>query len=247
MPNMNGFEVSKYLKSNSKTSSIPVIFLTAVFKSEEFVQNGFELGAIDYLTKPIDKTIFFSKVKNYLVYFIQNKTTELKKEELEQTNKKMQAQHLKELEITKEKMLNVFTHELKTPLNGIIGFSAHIKRGLNRNPQKLDRYIKLSDEIHSLGHLLLDSVESLLSLSKVYNNQLVFCNRPVQVDAMMNDIISIYDRIYNKEVTSNIESFKTSIPMHLNMVGDRHMFLLYKKMIFLSIQLRMLEMELVKR
>ena len=73
MPDMNGFAVAKFLKSNAKTKHIPIIFLTAAFKKEEFVRQGFELGAIDYFTKPIEKYSFLAKIRVYLELFTKQK------------------------------------------------------------------------------------------------------------------------------------------------------------------------------
>lgn len=54
MPEMDGFEVCKLLKSNPKTKEIPIIFLTAVTDSEKIL-HSFELGGVDYITKPFNK------------------------------------------------------------------------------------------------------------------------------------------------------------------------------------------------
>ncbi len=66
MPNLDGFEVAKLLKLSSKTREIPIIFVTAIFKSDEFIQKGFEVGAIDYVLKPIEEFLFIKRVENYL-------------------------------------------------------------------------------------------------------------------------------------------------------------------------------------
>ena len=71
MPQMNGFEFAKIVKANKKTADIPIVFLTAVFKSEEFIQEGYEIGAVDYLTKPIDDAQLLNKVSLYLKIFFQ--------------------------------------------------------------------------------------------------------------------------------------------------------------------------------
>ena len=68
MPGMDGFETAQYLKSNPKTTNIPVIFLTAAFKKEEFQQKGFEIGAIDYLTKPIEESVLLDVIANSLAW-----------------------------------------------------------------------------------------------------------------------------------------------------------------------------------
>jgi len=72
MPDINGFELAKMIKSNKKTKDIPIIFVTAVFKSDEFVREGFEIGAVDYLTKPIDDNQLLNKITLYLKLFDQN-------------------------------------------------------------------------------------------------------------------------------------------------------------------------------
>jgi PAS domain S-box-containing protein/putative nucleotidyltransferase with HDIG domain len=79
MPDINGFELAQMVKSNKKTKDIPIIFITAVFKSEEFIQQGYQIGAIDYLTKPIDDNQLLNKISMYLKVF-------------EQTNKLLQSE-----------------------------------------------------------------------------------------------------------------------------------------------------------
>ena len=65
MPDMDGFEVCQNLKQDSVGSTIPVIFLTAkVMKADEKI--GLELGAVDYLRKPIDPEIVKTRVKSHL-------------------------------------------------------------------------------------------------------------------------------------------------------------------------------------
>jgi len=65
MPGMDGFEVCQRLKRDPRTMNIPVIFLTA--KSEvEDEKKGLELGAIDYITKPISPHIVMARVKNHI-------------------------------------------------------------------------------------------------------------------------------------------------------------------------------------
>jgi len=65
MPDMNGFEVCQRVKNNPKTSHIPIIFVTALGdENDEF--KGFELGAVDYITKPISPAIVRARVKTHL-------------------------------------------------------------------------------------------------------------------------------------------------------------------------------------
>ena len=63
MPEMNGFEVAELMRSCEKTRSIPIIFVTAINKEQKYVFKGYELGAVDYLFKPIEPLVLKSKVK----------------------------------------------------------------------------------------------------------------------------------------------------------------------------------------
>jgi PAS domain S-box-containing protein/putative nucleotidyltransferase with HDIG domain len=69
MPDINGFDLAKMIKSNKRTKEIPIIFVTAVFKSQEFIEQGFEIGAVDYITKPIDDNQLLNKITLYLKIF----------------------------------------------------------------------------------------------------------------------------------------------------------------------------------
>ncbi len=65
MPEMDGFQTAQMLKIHQKTRKIPIIFLTAAFKTEEFQQKGYDLGAADYLLKPIDDNQLLNKISTY--------------------------------------------------------------------------------------------------------------------------------------------------------------------------------------
>ena len=54
MPEMDGFETAQIIQSRPKIQHVPIVFLTAAYKTEEFQRKGFAIGAVDYLTKPID-------------------------------------------------------------------------------------------------------------------------------------------------------------------------------------------------
>jgi two-component system sensor histidine kinase/response regulator len=77
MPEMDGFEVCKRLKKDENAKDIPVIFLTALTEVENMVK-GFELGAVDYVTKPFNVNELLSRVNNHLqLRKAQNQVVEL--------------------------------------------------------------------------------------------------------------------------------------------------------------------------
>ncbi len=73
MPEMDGFEVAQFLKSNKKTQNIPIIFASAEKKEHHSMMKGFEEGAVDYLSKPLDPEITKAKVSVLLKIQLQKK------------------------------------------------------------------------------------------------------------------------------------------------------------------------------
>lgn len=66
MPGMDGFETVELMRDYEETKNIPVIFVTAISKEEQFISQGYNSGAVDYLFKPINTTILLSKVNVFL-------------------------------------------------------------------------------------------------------------------------------------------------------------------------------------
>ncbi|MEB3231846.1 MAG: response regulator [Leptolyngbyaceae bacterium] len=108
MPDMDGYEVCKQLKQNPLTQNIPVIFGTALNEAGNEAQ-GFELGAVDYITKPFRGPVVKARLKSHLAMQRLN-------QELKQTN-----QALAEATRLKDEFLANMSHELRTPLNVILG------------------------------------------------------------------------------------------------------------------------------
>jgi signal transduction histidine kinase len=79
MPGMDGFEVAEAITGLNKTKDIPIIFLSAVNTHKKFITKGFETGAVEYLTKPVDPDILILKVRNF--YRLYEKTAALKEAE----------------------------------------------------------------------------------------------------------------------------------------------------------------------
>lgn len=63
MPEMDGFEIAELMRSNSRTRFTPIIFVTAISKEKKCIFKGYEVGAVDYLFKPIEPVVLQSKVK----------------------------------------------------------------------------------------------------------------------------------------------------------------------------------------
>lgn len=69
MPEMSGIELANLIKQRKRTQHIPIIFLTAYFQEDKDVLEGYEIGAVDYLTKPVNPQILKSKVGVFVELF----------------------------------------------------------------------------------------------------------------------------------------------------------------------------------
>ena len=65
MPEIDGFEFITYVKGIESLKNIPIIFITAIYDKNEYKSKGYELGSIDYITKPIDSKLLYLKLSRY--------------------------------------------------------------------------------------------------------------------------------------------------------------------------------------
>lgn len=143
MPELNGFEVYKQLQNNTSTALIPFIFLTALAEQDE-IRKGMELGADDYIVKPI----LLEQLLKVICVRLQ-KSLEI--------NNRIQAR-LNEL---RARVLHILPHELLTPLNGILGFASMIKNdaeSMSRNEIK-----EMASEIELSGNYLHNIINNYLN------------------------------------------------------------------------------------
>jgi len=121
MPDMNGYEVCRQLKADAGTRDIPVIFVTANTEIDDEKQ-GLDLGAVDYITKPISPPIILARIRNHLDLKKLNDhlaaLVKIRTFELEQAYNRLDA-----LDAGRRDYLNSISHELRTPANGVLGIA----------------------------------------------------------------------------------------------------------------------------
>ena len=83
MPGMDGYEVAKRIRQNPKTREIPIIFITAVYREDPKVRQGYAVGGQDYLGKPFDPEVLKAKVGIYSNLFLRTMKLEKEKVQLE--------------------------------------------------------------------------------------------------------------------------------------------------------------------
>ena len=153
MPSMGGYEVCNILKSNEITADIPIIFITARDDPESEAK-GLEIGAADFLTKPVNPVIVRARVKIHITR---------RRHEQELVRLKNLAE---EANMTKSRFLAIMSHELRTPLNPILGFSEILR---SRTHCKGDSTLcrEYAGMIHDAGAHLLLLVNDILDISAI--------------------------------------------------------------------------------
>ena len=149
---MDGFELAQIIKSRKKTEHIPIVFLTAACINEEFKRKGFEIGAVDYLTKPIDDFLLINRINVYLKLIEKERKMNIRLQE--QAKELKRAKDVAEAaNEAKDMFLANISHELRTPLNILLG-ATQITKYYLENDEVLDRE-KIKSEIKNTDSKLL--------------------------------------------------------------------------------------------
>jgi two-component system sensor histidine kinase/response regulator len=159
IPDLDGFEVCRRLKASETTEDIPVIFMTSLANTVDKVR-GFALGAVDYVTKPIQAEEVFARVRTHL-------TIQRLQRNLEEKNVRLE-QEIAEREILIAE-LNAFAHtvahDLKNPLGVTINY-AQLLRGYydKMSPEDLNQSLEM---IVRNGQKMANIINELLLLASI--------------------------------------------------------------------------------
>lgn len=203
MPLMDGLEFSRHIKE--KTSDVPIILATAQTDVNYFV-DAIEVG----VNKMVMKPIMLDKLSNALddmLTVLQTRRENARLEELSHTLSDELETKTKELNLFKDDMIAIFTHELKTPLHAIINFSEYIHKNIHKEltKSKIERISSLALKIRSNGLAQSSLIETLLDVSKYKAGKMVL--RPIEFNAKKTlfSIIERYRSLYDKGVTYELE------------------------------------------
>jgi PAS domain S-box-containing protein len=118
MPGMNGFEVARIVKSRERTRHVPIIFLTAISKEDEYVSTGYSVGAVDYLFKPFQPEILRSKVAALVDLYRKQKRVAEQEQQLHVAEKQdMEIRHMRELLQSEARFRDI----VATAMDAIVG------------------------------------------------------------------------------------------------------------------------------
>jgi len=190
---MDGFELAKIIKSRKKTEHIPIVFLTAACITEEFKKKGFEIGAVDYLTKPIDDFLMINRINVYLKLIEKERKMNIRLQE--QAEELKRAKDVAEAaNEAKDTFLANISHELRTPLNVLLG-ATQITKYYLENDEVLDRG-KIENKLNTQTqncYRLIRLVNNLIDITKIDSSNfplnLSDCNIVEVVETIVTSVV----------------------------------------------------------
>ena len=166
MPEMDGFETLMHLRANPATTKIPVIFLTAQRKDANSIERGLELGADEYLTKPIDTEELLVRTKMLV---------RLKRAETE-------------LERTKADFMAMLVHDLRSPLNGIKSVIDFYREIRDQEKQFSTEQLGLLDTAGDSARRMLELINDILDLSKFEAGNMTLDKQKIPLSIILDTV-----------------------------------------------------------
>ena len=157
MPGISGFDTCKRLKMNDRTAPIPVIFATARTDKED-LSHGFEVGGIDYITKPIEPIELTARVRSAIF-------TKRLQDQLRATN-----DQLRKVERSRQELIGMLGHDIRNLANSLVAFLQLVRLGqLDASRPEFTELLGLSE---SNVTELLRMVNALLDVYKMEEGRL---------------------------------------------------------------------------
>jgi signal transduction histidine kinase len=179
MPVMDGHEVCRRLKKADETKDIPVIFITAKTEIDD-ITTGFELGAVDYITKPFIGNELLARVKTHL-------------------SLKRIKETLQDEVAAKNKFFSIISHDLRGSFGIILSFVQLIKE--NREVLTAQEIDELLDDIGNTSKNTLNLLENLLEWARAQTGRIKYSPEKLNAQVLVDEILTTYQGIAgNKHV-----------------------------------------------
>jgi len=172
MPGMSGIELARIIRGRKKTQHIPIVFLTA--HGDDSAVAGYQAGAVDFLTKPIQPSVLRSKVAVFAELFRKSNALTAEVEERRLAERRIselnaelsdRVEQLAAANAELESFSFTVSHDLRAPLRQVSGFVTLLEEGLAaRHTDQDEQYIRLiRDSVSRMGQL----IDDLLAFSRV--------------------------------------------------------------------------------
>ena len=193
MPGMDGIEACRRIKAIPRLRDIPIVMVTAHTEVSE-LESALGAGAIDYITKPLNKVELLARVRSALTLKQEMDSRKRTYLELEEKN-----QELEEESLAKTQILSTVTHELKTPLASITGYIDRMLMQRERVGPLNERQESYLETVQRNGRRLKLLIDDLLDVSRIESGSLELSLVELDVQREIEEVVeSVQDRILEK-------------------------------------------------
>jgi two-component system sensor histidine kinase/response regulator len=204
MPDMDGFEVAQKMREHPSSEHIPVIFVTAMTDDSARLK-GMELGAVDFVTKPVDPVALKVRVKNFMRYI--------------ELHRQLQADYdgMMAMERLKEDVASITRHDMKAPLAGVLGIiQALAEESSMTEPQR--EMLRLAEET---ALQTLDMINLTNELYKIETGRFQLKPATVTIAQIIRRIAELQRKTFAvKELTLAVATPHGTEDAQLNATGD---------------------------
>lgn len=190
MPKMDGYDVCSRLKADQQTKDIPVIFVTALDSTKNEAR-GFEVGAVDYISKPVVQEIVQARVRTHLA--LVESLSQLKEDRNIIESRNVQLDEMNQL---KNKFIGIAAHDLRNPIVSILGFTDILLSDYPLDPEDSRRYFQI---ISAACTTMLDLISDMLDVSVIESGELVLNMGIGSLAKLVNERVQIFEPIANKK------------------------------------------------
>ncbi|MBC8039612.1 MAG: hybrid sensor histidine kinase/response regulator [Opitutaceae bacterium] len=178
MPGMDGFAVCRKLKADPDMADIPVIFITAARTDTNDVLEGFELGAVDYVTKPFKSLELLARVRTHV-------DLKLARDLILEYNRRLRnlSAHLQKTNTAKNRFLGIVSHDIRGAFSNVISVSRMLTDGEPMDAAQAARF--LSDIGIEAEHMMTLS-ENLLNLEVIEQQDVCPASERVETKALLD-------------------------------------------------------------
>lgn len=177
MPGMDGFETAAHMQEREVMRGIPILFVTAISREDQFATRAAGLGAVDYIFKPINSDILRSKVNVYVDLYLQREQILRLNEGLKQSNEEL------------ERFAFICSHDLKSPLRAIDNIAKWIDEDLNAHLQGDSR--RHMDELHKRVRRMERLLDDTLEYARIGSLRHEYTPEIINGKTLINDVLAL--------------------------------------------------------